>query len=174
MNEKSFKRLYAEHAQSVYAYLAYRTGNRAVAEDLLSETFERVIRSRARYDPRKGAEKTWLYSIARNAMTDHLRREAAEQRALERATVEQETTDRTDALDLVAERDAVGRALATLSDEERESVALRYGADLSMPQIARVLGEPLTTVDSRVHRALRKMRAVLGDEAEAGADAVGT
>jgi RNA polymerase sigma factor (sigma-70 family) len=170
MNEKSFRRLYAEHAQSVYAFLAYRTGNRVLAEDLLSETFERVIRSRARYDPRKGTEKTWLYSIARNALTDHLRREAAEQRALERATVADETADRTDPLDLVAERDAVGRALATLSDEERESVALRYGGDLSMPQIARLLGEPLTTVDSRVHRALRKMRAVLGDGAGTEAD----
>ena len=173
MRENSFRRLYAEHAQAVYAFLVYRTGDRVLAEDLLSETFERVIRSRARYDPRRGAEKTWLYSIARNALRDHLRRQDAEQRAIERAAIAQSGVERTAELDIVAERDAVGRALATLSDEERESVALRYGADLTMPQIARVLGEPLTTVDSRVHRALRKMRAVLGDEAGTGADAVG-
>ena len=46
----------------------------------------------------------------------------------------------------------------TLSDEEREAIALRFGADLTVPEIAEVLGEPLTTVEGRVYRALRKLR----------------
>ena len=63
-----------------------------------------------------------------------------------------------DALEGVERREALERALATLSAEEREAVALRFGADLSVPEIARVLGEPLTTVEGRVYRALRKLR----------------
>ena len=50
------------------------------------------------------------------------------------------------------------RALVTLSSDEREAIALRFGADLSVPEMARVLGEPLTTVEGRVYRALRKLR----------------
>jgi RNA polymerase sigma-70 factor (ECF subfamily) len=55
-------------------------------------------------------------------------------------------------------RDQLARALETLSAEEREAVALRFGADLSVPEMAKVLDEPLTTVEGRVYRALRKLR----------------
>ena len=50
------------------------------------------------------------------------------------------------------------RGLASLTDEERESVALRFGADLTLKQIAEVLGEPESTIEGRVYRALRKLR----------------
>ena len=64
MGPTDFTRLYAEHAQSLYAFLSYRTGDRVLAEDLLADTFERVLRSRRGYDPRRGSERTWLYTIA--------------------------------------------------------------------------------------------------------------
>ena len=56
-------------------------------------------------------------------------------------------------------RATVMEALETLSSEEREAVALRFGADMTVPEMAKVLGEPLTTVEGRVYRALRKLRA---------------
>ena len=62
------------------------------------------------------------------------------------------------ATDAVADRDLVMRGLATLSEEERVCIALRYGAGLTVKQIATALGEPETTVDGRVYRALRKLR----------------
>jgi RNA polymerase sigma-70 factor (ECF subfamily) len=55
-------------------------------------------------------------------------------------------------------------AMDTLSSEEREAVALRFGADLTVPEMAKVLGQPLTTIEGRVYRALRKLRSQLGDE----------
>ena len=67
-------------------------------------------------------------------------------------------------LDRVENRDAVGRALAALSPEEREAVALRYGGDLTVPEVAEVLGEPLQRFEGRVYRGLRKLREELGPE----------
>jgi len=61
----------------------------------------------------------------------------------------------------VGTRDYVARGLAVLSDEEREAVALRYGADMTVPEIARLKGEKLTTIEGRVYRALRKLREEL-------------
>ena len=58
-------------------------------------------------------------------------------------------------------RDELQRALATLAEEEREAIALRFGAELTVPEIAKLLGEPLTTVEGRVYRALRKLRGRL-------------
>jgi RNA polymerase sigma factor (sigma-70 family) len=162
MRERDFERLYAEHADALFAFLAYRTGDRALAEDLLSDTFERALRARARFDRRKGSEKTWLYSIALNLLRDRARREAAERRALERSSAGHASSPvARGSEDTVGDRDAVDRALAVLSPEEREAIALRYGAELTVPEIARVTHEPLTTVEGRVYRALRKLREEL-------------
>ncbi|NUT54963.1 MAG: sigma-70 family RNA polymerase sigma factor, partial [Thermoleophilia bacterium] len=62
----------------------------------------------------------------------------------------------------VADRDQLQLALAALAPEERDAIALRFGGELTVPEIAELLGEPLTTVEGRVYRALRKLRAELG------------
>ena len=156
MRTDDFERLYSEHAQPLLAFLVYRTGSRPVAEDVLADTFEKVLTTRRRFDPRKASEKTWLYTIALNALRDQGRRRAAEQRAVERVGVPAPVTS--GGYEAVEERDSLVRALTSLSEEEREAVSLRYGADLTVPEIARLLGEKLTTVEGRVYRALRKLR----------------
>ncbi len=164
MHERDVARLYTDHAQEVFAFLAYRTGDRALAEDLLADTFERVMTARRGHDPRRGSAKTWLFAIASNLLRDHLRRVAAERRAVERVTLVA-TIPGADAaaplLELVDERDELGVALSSLPDAEREALALRYGADLAMREIADVIGEPVTTVDARVRRGLRRLRDAL-------------
>ena len=159
MRDDEFERLYAAEAQGLFAFLAYRTGDRPLAEDLLADAFERALRSRVRYDKRRGSEKTWLYAIALNLLRDHGRRAAAEGRALERAEPREEPDD---PFAGVEHRDELTRGLAALSPEEREAISLRYGSDLTVPEIAEVLGESLTTVEGRVYRALRKLREALG------------
>jgi RNA polymerase sigma factor (sigma-70 family) len=159
MRDDEFERLYAAEAAGLFSFLAYRTGDRALAEDLLADAFERALRARWRFDRRRGSQKTWLYAIALNCLRDHARRVSAETRALERAGPPDEGGDA--GLAQVEHRDEVQRALAALSDEEREAIALRFGADLTVPEIAKVLGEPLTTIEGRVYRALRKLRGEL-------------
>ena len=157
MRDEDFERLYAAEAQGLFGFLAYRTGDRALAEDLLADTFERALRSRKRYDRRRGPAKAWLYAIALNLLRDHVRRAAAAERALERTGPAAGAVDAPD--EEVEHRDVVQRALGTLSPEEREAIALRFGAELTVPEMAEALGEPLTTVEGRVYRALRKLRS---------------
>jgi RNA polymerase sigma factor (sigma-70 family) len=161
MRDDEFERLYAAEAAGLFSFLAYRTGDRVLAEDLLADAFERALRARWRFDRRRGSQKTWLYAIALNVLRDHARRASAEARALERAGGAGGSESGDAELAQVEHRDEVQRGLAVLSDEEREAVALRFGADLTVPEIAKVLGEPLTTVEGRVYRALRKLRAEL-------------
>jgi RNA polymerase sigma factor (sigma-70 family) len=157
VRSEDFERLYERHSQPLFGFLAYRVGNRALAEDLMAEAFERALRARRRFDPRRGSEKTWLYTIALNCLRDQVRRDAAETRAVERATAGTSSVWNS-GVEAVEARDAVERALLALSDEEREAIALRYGAGLTMPEIAKLTGQRLTTVEGRVYRALRKMR----------------
>jgi RNA polymerase sigma factor (sigma-70 family) len=159
MRRDDFERLYEEHAKPLFGFLAYRTGNPALAEDLLADTFERALRARKRFDRRKASEKTWLYAIALNLLRDNARRSKTEARALER--MPHETSGSSDELAGVEHRDQVQRALTILSDEEREAVALRFGGDLTVPEIAKLLKQPLPRVEGRVYRSLRKLRAEL-------------
>jgi RNA polymerase sigma-70 factor, ECF subfamily len=158
MRTQEFERLYEEHAQPLLGFLVYRTGDRALAEDLLADTFERVLRARRPFDRRKASEKTWLYTIALNLLRDHARRSATGARAVERVTAGETGFAAERELEAVEHRDTVQRALAKLSVEEREAIALRYGADLTVPEIAKLKGEKLTTIEGRVYRALRKLK----------------
>lgn len=161
MKIEDFEQLYADHAQPLFGFLSYRTGDRALSEDLLGEAFERALRSRRRYDPSKASAKTWLYAIALNCLRDQQRRSQAESRALARAAPgAEESAD--SGLGQIEDRDELARALAGLSEEERETVALRYGGQLTAPEIAKLVGEKLTTVEGRLYRALRKLRLELG------------
>jgi RNA polymerase sigma-70 factor (ECF subfamily) len=165
VRDDEFERLYTAHAEPLLGFLVYRTGNRALAEDVMADTFERVLRTRFRFDPRKSSEKTWIYTIALNLLRDHGRRQATETRALERTPARVGSGGSAD-FDVVDERDELRRALAELSVEEREAVALRFGADLTVPEISRITNEKLSTVEGRVYRALRKLRDELGPVTE--------
>jgi RNA polymerase sigma factor (sigma-70 family) len=164
MRSDTFERLFEEHSERLFSFLAYRTGNRALAEDLLSETFERVLRSRQRFDPRRGSERRWLYTIALNLLRDHARKHTHEERALQHAGAGTSPAEADPGLVAVEHRDELNRALALLNDDEREAIALRFGADLKLRDVAKVLGEGESAVEGRIYRALRKLRDELNYE----------
>jgi RNA polymerase sigma-70 factor (ECF subfamily) len=161
MRQQEFERLYAGNAASLLNFLVFRTGDRHLAEDLAAECFERVLRARRGFDRQKASERTWLYAIALNCLRDHFRRQAAEQRALQRAEPGAEAAAGDPALDRVEDRDLLNRALAILSTEEWEAIAIRYGGELTIAEIARLAGVPQTTIEGRIYGGLRKLRGEL-------------
>jgi RNA polymerase sigma factor (sigma-70 family) len=135
----------------VYAYAAYRLGDGPDAEDATSDAFERALRYRDSYDRRKGEPAAWLIGIARRSVDQIL---------ADRVPLA-EPVDVAEGADL--EEQAVARleladALASLSDYDRELVALRYGADLSARQIAELLEARTNTIEVALHRALERLR----------------
>jgi RNA polymerase sigma-70 factor, ECF subfamily len=143
----------------VYAYAAYRLGDGPDAEDATSDTFERALRYRKSYDKRKGEPAAWLLGIARRCVDDVF----AARPPLTDAEYDQQAPGELDA-DAVR-RLSVQSAVLQLDDRARELIALRYGADLTAKQIARLLGERTNTIEVALHRALAKLRTSLGEDA---------
>jgi RNA polymerase sigma-70 factor (ECF subfamily) len=151
----------------VYAYVAYRIGDGPDAEDVTSEVFERALRYRDTFDPRKGEPVAWLLGIARRCIRDARVPSAKERPA--------EHVDEADTRDL--ERDVVRRvdltdALRRLTERERDLVALRYGADLTARQIGELLDLSTNAVEVALSRALRRLQGELepaSDEDDEGA-----
>ncbi len=127
MRSDTFERLFEEHSERLFSFLAYRTGNRALAEDLLSETFERVLRSRQRFDPRRGSERRWLYTIALNLLRDHARRHKHEERALQHAGAGTSPAEADPGLAAVEHRDELqqGTRIAERRGARGDCAALR-------------------------------------------------
>lgn len=148
----------------VYAYVAYRIGDGPEAEDVTSEAFERALRYRASYDPKRGEPVQWLIGIARRCI------EGERLRPQPLPPVE----DAPDPLDVEAEtldRLTLEQAVARLDERDRELLALRYGSDLSARQIGELLELRTNAVEVALHRALGRLRKLLESDDEAAREA---
>lgn len=164
MGPPRFEDVYDDHVWDVFGFFAYRLRSRSDAEDLTQATFERALRAWGRYDPVRGSARTWLLAIARNLLIDHHRRVVARPEEIPdsggiRERAAGSAPPREDSIGISPELE---RALRTLSAREAEVIALRFGGDLSGPQIADLLGLSLANVQQIVSRALRQLRDELG------------
>jgi RNA polymerase sigma-70 factor (ECF subfamily) len=157
--ELRFERLFREHYAAVLAYARRRVALEAV-DDVVEETFLVVWR---RLDEVPEAPLPWLYSVARNVIGTQTRG-VARRRAL--------SARLTDAVAVAPVRlpeaehfgGVLGAALRQLSPEDREALILVAWEELAPREAARALGEPAVTFRVRLHRARRRLRALL-DEA---------
>src|SRR5438552_7452187 len=143
---------------AVHRYLLFLTGNRAVAEDLTGETFEKAFRVWRRFDPRRGTARAWLCRIARGVALDHFRAEQRRRRREDRYA-----HDLPDSEEPMLGPGPLETALARLSPAEREVVALRVLLELDGPTAARVLGISATACSTRLSRALKRLEEMMLD-----------
>ena len=172
---RAFELLLGRHRKSVYNFILRFVGDKETAEDLLQETFMRVIKGADAYK-RQAKFTTWLYTIARNLCVDQTRRRKHRRHASLDAPMD--TSDDSGSLmdviasnEMASDRKSVNkelfatmqRAIAGLSEEQREVFLMREFLDLPFKQIADVVGVPENTVKSRMRYALEKLRLELDE-----------
>jgi RNA polymerase sigma-70 factor (ECF subfamily) len=148
----AFRSLYDRYESAVYRFIARYTGDRDV-DDLVQETWVRVVRHAGRFDPSRRFT-TWLFQIAVNLCRDWHRRQRPTEAVGEVPA----------AADGAATREAVidaRRLLAHLPEAQRAVLVLRYFHDLSETEISEVLEIPPGTVKSRAHAAVTRLRALV-------------
>ncbi len=158
-DREAFARLYLEHRTPVYRYLRARCGPEDAA-DLTAETFERALRAIGRYRSREAGFRARLFRIARNAAIDHHRRSS-------RTTpTEAERHEPSAESVIVAREDSMQlfRAIEGLSADQREAIALRYGAGLSAREIGAVLDRSEAAAQKLVSRGLAALKEAYGAE----------
>ena len=159
-----------------YKALVYRTaylmlGQPQDAEDALQDVFARVFPALHSYDAERGAFSTWLHRITVNVCLMRQRRDAPPDAELdeESATAaSMQTSAEHDPFAVLSRMDQAEHLLAALDADQRAVVVLRFYHDLPYAEIAEITGVALGTVQSRLGRALRKMRGVMQTMAEEG------
>ena len=161
----AFEELYRRYARSVLGIALRRMGDRGRAEDATQETFASIWRSASRYDPARGRPTSWLYTVARNAIVDGLRRrpDPTVAEPPDVATGEPGPADAAES-EWVSWR--VHRALEVLPEHERSLVELAYWSGMSQSEIAEYVGLPLGTVKTRTRAALGRLASELEGELE--------
>ena len=156
--------LIGRYQHRLYRFLVRLVQDPATAEDLFQQTWIRLMEKIGSYDARRSFE-AWLFAIARNLAIDHLRRRRAisldEQDESGQAPMDRLTAGGRDALEqlLDFERGALlAAAIMELPAIHREVLTLRFEEEMKLEQIAEIAAIPLSTVKSRLHRALESLR----------------
>ncbi len=154
-----FESLYRTGRDDVYAYVAGMVRDRGVAEEVTAAAFERAFRRRSSYDGGRGNPRAWLFGIARNAAYDELRRRGRTEPVADPDERRQPEGDST--AEVALRRAELSAALATLSRDERDLVALKFEAGLANGEIGSVLGISESNVGTRLSRVVAKLRVAM-------------
>ena len=156
---KAFRTFYIENGEQLFAYLLRKSGNAALAADLVQETFTRYL---SQYRNRE-LSVALLYTIARNSFYDHVRKERPQADPEELDTLAS-TIDQERLYMVREESRLVLDAMQQLDEEDRDILALVATSGLSYREIAEIKGMSEAPVKVRVHRARQQLRTILATE----------
>ncbi len=164
-DEAALAALYDRYGGLVYTLALRIVGDRELAQEMLQDVFLRCWDHAATFRPGRGAVSAWLLGIARNRAIDLLRSRQHQARLREREPLPSADAPgapgQPDMSDLVVLRQTVRAALDTLPSRQRQAIELAYYGGLPQREIARLLGEPLGTVKTRMRAGLERLRCLL-------------
>jgi RNA polymerase sigma-70 factor (ECF subfamily) len=161
-DREAFGRLYDIFSRRIYSYIYYRTLRKETAEDLTGAVFLKALEGLGGYRPGPGGFAAWIFGIARNAVSDHYRRES---RCVSLDGSGAGLWDLADEADLALDAEMrdlwerVAPLLAGIPAEQREILVMRIWDGLSHAEIARVLGKSEGACKMAYSRAMASLRA---------------
>jgi len=159
---EAFAQLYEEHFDRIYRYVYLKVGNQAEAEDLTQEVFVKALEAIGSYKWRNSPFASWLFRIAHNRVVDYFRKQGK----VEKVVLEDDITLVSESNPaLTAERqleiEELINKVKKLPPAQREVISLRFGAELSTAEVAKVLGKNTGTVKALQYNAIVALRKML-------------
>ena len=159
MLEEDFGALYETYTHVVFNYCLFRVDNRATAEDLTADTFERAWSSRHRYRPDRAAFATWLIAIARRVVADWQRQSARRPQSAFAVHYPDPAPLPDTQIEQAEQQAQLRRLVLLLSPHEQELIALKFGSGMTNRGIAQLLDKTETAIGTALHRAMQKLRS---------------
>lgn len=154
--------IYDHYFRDVYRYIRYRVGDDAVAEDIASDVFMRLLEAAQKRQGPNTSLKGWLIATASNAVNDHLRRQYRRPTEELDERLPDETSNIHSEVDQREQNKLVQMAYAQLTAEQQQVLALRFGAGYSLEQTAEVMKKNVNAIKALQFRALSALQRQLG------------
>jgi RNA polymerase sigma-70 factor (ECF subfamily) len=167
MTEEAFRVFYEETARPVWLYLARMTGDRRLADDLLQDTYYRFLRAGASFES-DDHRRHYLFRIATNLVRDHRRRPRIDNASLGQCEDTTPSPSAPDPAERAARHIDLSRAMEQLKPRERSLLWLAYAQGCSHEEIAAALGVKTASMKALLHRARRRLLALLGTRPPGG------
>jgi RNA polymerase sigma-70 factor (ECF subfamily) len=162
--------LYERYAPRIYGLGMVMLGNDASAQDLVQDTFVKLLRNADRYDPVRGKLDTWVLLVARSLAIDGIRRRVLDVRTAEAAAPIREISSESTPEEIAETMDMADRAkraMTVLSDGQRAALELAYFGGKTSAEVAELEGIPLGTAKTRIRTALLRLREALEEHRDA-------
>ena len=160
-DEEAFAKLYEEYFDKIYRYVTLRIGDRMEAEDVTQQVFIKVLHSISSFKWKGIPFSAWLFRIARNQVIDYVRKK----KRYATVPLDERLAGSDIGPQLAAERklDIEGVLAATqqLTDAQREVISLRFTSELSIAEVAKIMGKSEGAVKALQHSAIAALRRVL-------------
>jgi RNA polymerase sigma-70 factor (ECF subfamily) len=157
----AFETLFRFYAPRVRSFMAMKTGDRQIAEELMQETMVSVWNKAGQFDPERGNVSAWIFTIARNIRIDFYRRRRPAFDPQDPAFVADDIPSAETEFEQVQDAALLREAMATLPPDQLDVLKRAFFDDVSHSTIASDLGLPLGTVKSRIRLAFEKLRLAL-------------
>src|SRR5574340_222458 len=159
--------VYQTELPRIYNYFLYKVGDREFSQDLTAMTFERAWKHRSRFQMSIASLPTWLFGIARNVLKEHFRKnnQSNHQSALWLQNNEYPAnTDVEKTFLNLHEKKLLRILILELPEREQDLIALKYGAELTNREIAKITKLSESNVGSILHRTVSKLRSKMEDQ----------
>lgn len=171
-----FEQWYEQEMPRLYRYIWYRVRDQQIAEELTASVCERALSILHRYDSERGVMMAWMYGIAHNEVRGYFRSQRTRPALVSIDDLPGIRADSSLSVEGTYQRKeqiaAVLRHLAEMPERDQELVSLRYGAGLSNQEIAEITDLSENHVAVKLHRTLKRIRALLEAEHEAEDDSM--
>jgi RNA polymerase sigma-70 factor (ECF subfamily) len=157
VEEIDWQDVYNHSLPKIFHYFCYKVGDPIVAEDLSAITFEKAWKSRFNFRKDIGQVQAWLLGIARNVASDHFRNKSREI-SLEDMAESDFSSSFDDDVQRKLDFQTILAALSQFPDRERELIAMKFGAELTNREIARITGLSESNVGTILHRVINNLR----------------
>lgn len=158
--EAQFIEAYEQWADGIFRHCYVRVSNRELAKDLMQETFMRSWQYLQKGQMIDNL-KAFLYRAANNLIIDHYRKHKADSLDQLQEKGFDVIGERADHIELGVEYDRALLLLEKMEDDFRQVLSLRFVEDLSIKDIAQIVGESPNLVSVRIHRGLKKLKVLL-------------
>lgn len=156
---KQLEKAFSEWGDSIYGFTLLRVQNKETAEDIVQDVFFKAYRSRDTFNSEKSSLKTWLFTIAKNAISDHFRNLKPQTAPIEelkdeisdtKTNIQEDTRNQ-------EQTNIVFNNLKLLNERDQELIILRFKEDLSIIEISKILNIEYSATKVAIHRALKRL-----------------